>query len=107
MTDRLEVLLLVPFQPLSGLMMDPPARQALSAHLAAPLFQGYLVLCEYLRVGLDFSRNRPDFAGKPLEFAAHRSLSAVTLATHLERAGLSWHAIDPGTQELRYWRKQL
>lgn len=38
---------------------------------------------------------------------AHRSLTAVALATSLERAGLSWHAIDPGWIPLKEWRARL
>ena len=102
MTKRLDVLMLVPFQPNSGWFMDPPFRQTAAPHLFGPLLRGYLELCEYLRFDLDFSRNRPVFGGQPLEFAAHRSLGAVTLATHLEQAGLHWHVIDSGMQDLRY-----
>lgn len=38
---------------------------------------------------------------------AHRSLTAVVLATSLERAGLAWHAIDPGWLPLSGWRARL
>jgi hypothetical protein len=36
-----------------------------------------------------------------------RSCTAMTLATHLERAGLSWRILDPGPQELHVWRTAL
>lgn len=38
---------------------------------------------------------------------AHRTLTAVALATSLERAGLAWHAIDPGWLPLGGWRNRL
>lgn len=38
---------------------------------------------------------------------AHRTLTAVTLATNLERAGLRWRAIDPGWLSLQGWRAKL
>jgi hypothetical protein len=37
----------------------------------------------------------------------NRTLTAVTLATHLERAGLRWQVVDPGVRELSWWRKRL
>jgi hypothetical protein len=38
---------------------------------------------------------------------AHRSLTAIALATSLERAGLTWHALDPGWIPLKEWRARL
>jgi anaerobic magnesium-protoporphyrin IX monomethyl ester cyclase len=41
------------------------------------------------------------------QVGAHRSLTAVSLCTSLERAGLDWHAIDPGWLPLQGWRARL
>jgi hypothetical protein len=53
------------------------------------------------------SEKRPIFANSPMPFPKHRSLTAVALATSLERSGLGWKAIDPGIADLNFWRKSL
>ncbi len=99
-------LLIVPFEPSRATIIDPPFRQTLGAHFGLPVSRALCELESYIGREVNFwePSNRPIFGGEPLPFPVHRSLTAVVLATHLERAGLTWHAIDPGPQDLSYWR---
>ena len=106
MTD---VLLLVPFEPVSARLIDPMYRQSIGAYLGMPLVTAMSDLEEYVGRPLNFNKplNRPFFGGKRLNFPSHRTLTAVAIATALERSQISWKAIDPGPWELRQWRKRL
>lgn len=106
---RLDTLLIVPFEPDSGSFYDPIFRRVAGSSFIAPYLKATHQLEAYVGRRLDWwhPRARPHFGGKELPFPAHRSLAAVVLATHLERAGLLWEAVDPGAQELGYWRRRL
>ncbi|HEX8184381.1 MAG TPA: radical SAM protein, partial [Blastocatellia bacterium] len=61
-------------------------------------------------LGYDLSRSfySESNKGEPiLQMHDVRSSTAMTLATHFERAGLSWRVLDPGAQQLYYWRTTL
>lgn len=105
----LDTLLIIPFEPATAASIDPKFRQTSGAHLSLPLARATHELERYIGRRLNFwePENRPVFGGKPMPFPAHRSLTAVALATHLENAGLSWKVLDPGVQELAYWRRKL
>lgn len=120
----LDVLVIVPVEPTIGAIMDPVLRTTQVAHLHGPMIQALFELEDYvghslslasreaaLRFGDDVWPSAPVFEGsKFLKFrsqAARRSLSSVTLATHLERANLRWQVVDPCIQELDYWRRRL
>ncbi len=113
----LDILVLVPTEPSTGALADPIIRRTEIAHLRGPLQQAFAELEEY--VGRPLHIAHPDAAlrfgderwpvprDRPGGREARRSLSAVTHATHLERAGLRWAANDPGARELSYWRRRL
>jgi radical SAM superfamily enzyme YgiQ (UPF0313 family) len=117
-------MVIVPVEPTIGAIMDPILRKTQIAHLHGPMIQALFELEAYvghslslsneeaaLKFGDDVWPSAPVFEGsKFLRFrsqAARRSLSSVTLATHLERAGLKWEVVDPCIQELEYWRRRL
>jgi hypothetical protein len=85
--------------------LDPKYRQTVGASMSLPLSMATLELEAYIGRSLDFwdSNERPVFNGQAMPFPDHRSLTAVALATCLERAGISWRALDPGTADLDYW----
>jgi anaerobic magnesium-protoporphyrin IX monomethyl ester cyclase len=99
----LDIAVLVPFQPQSASWVDPTVR-------------GTLATSKLVAIR---ARDRfMEFLGRPLTPAlatrrapesplSHRSLTAVVLATSLERAGLRWRVLDPGTESLSEWRKRL
>lgn len=103
-----DVLFVVPYQPLGGLLGDAHVRQTVGAHFYAPLaaavseLEGYLGRRASLWDGDGFA-----FDELALPPAAHRSLCAVTLATLAERAGLRWAALDPGAVEIAWYRREL
>jgi len=104
-----DVILLVPFDDGEGFALEPGARQSFGAHLLGPLRLALSEFEEYcgLRFNLASKANSPRFNGEPLSSGSHRSLTAVTLATHLERAGLNWMVVDPGIDNLAGWRRRL
>lgn len=106
---RLDAVVLVPFQPYSGHAIEPQYRNTLGSQLYPHILEGYSEFARFVGRDLTFRPgNRPAFGGDgPVEFPVHRSLTAVALATLLERAGLRWEVLDPGQQEIRWWRKQL
>lgn len=106
MTD---VLLLVPFEPISARLIDPFYRQSAGAYLGLPLVRAMCELEEHVGRPLNFNnpQDRPSFGGKRLSFPANRTLTAVAIATALEKSKIDWKAIDPGPWELRQWRKRL
>ncbi len=77
--------------------------------MALPFATAMFELEAYLGYPMSFMKpeDRPVFGGQPMPFPKHRSLTAVTLATQLERAGLTWRAIDPGIADLDFWRRAL
>jgi anaerobic magnesium-protoporphyrin IX monomethyl ester cyclase len=109
MKSDTDIILLIPFDDGNGYLVEPAARRIFGAHLLGPLKMALSEFEEH--VGLSFNlsdeRNRPVFDGQPLPLLKHRSLTAVTLATHLERAGLNWTIIDPGIENLGWWRRRL
>jgi len=93
----LDVAVLVPIQSRPSIWADPARRAALGATQLATI-RARDRFIEHLGVDLE-----PEGVPRTM----HRSLTAVTLATSLERAGLRWHAIDPGWLSLRGWRARL
>lgn len=92
----LDVALLVPFQSWPSSWVEPGVRASLAAtKLVAVRARDRLL--EHI--------GRSEQVAK--KSAAHRSLTAVALATSLERAGLSWRVLDPGPSTLRDWRSRL
>ena len=92
---RLDVALLVPFQPLPGGWGDAGTRRALASS-QLPLLKARHRLGELVGAFPELAPRKP-----------HRSLTAVALSTCLERAGLTWKAVDPGAIPLASWRKRL
>lgn len=108
--DRLDAVVLVPFQPYTGHAIEPQYRNTLGSQFYPHILAGYSEFARFVGRDLAFrDGNRPAFGDEraPVEFPAHRSLTAVALATLLERAGLSWEVLDPGQQEIRWWRRRL
>lgn len=107
--EALDVLLVVPFEPASAALMDDKSRMTQGVGLALPLALATHELESFVGRDLDFwePKNRPSFDGERMPFPAHRSTTAVTLATHLDAAGVAWQVVDPGVQELGYWRGVL
>lgn len=106
-----DVLLLVPFEPATslGLLADTQYRRTAGAYINLPLARAMEEVNQLIGRSLNLRNleDRPIFGGRPWEFPVHRSLTAVALATDLERKGITWEAIDPGSQELEYWRRAL
>src|SRR5262245_18683108 len=105
----LDSVILVPFEPATAPMLDPHMRSTYLARVAVPLEAATVELENYLGLRLNFWQDgaRPTIGGQEMVFPKTRTLSAVVLASALEHAGLSWHAIDPGVRELDWWRLQL
>jgi anaerobic magnesium-protoporphyrin IX monomethyl ester cyclase len=87
----LDIAFLVPFEPLAGDWVDPKSREILAAQ--APFVRARHRVEELLGVFPEGIAPR-----------AHRSLTAITLATSLARAHLSFRALDPGVAPLSAWR---
>lgn len=102
-----DVLLVVPFQPMISHGFDPTIRQTLGAHLGTVLTQAVAEFEQFLGHSLDVLQwtDHPMLHGQGASLPARRSLTAVALATHLEKEGLDWAAVDPGPRPLRYWRR--
>jgi len=102
-----DVLLVVPFQPMAAHGFDPTIRQTLGAHLGTVLTQAVAEFEEFLGHSLDVLQwtDPPMLHREGTSLPTRRSLTALALATHLEKEGLSWLALDPGPRELRYWRR--
>jgi hypothetical protein len=107
--EPVDALLLVPFEPATASYIDPPFRQTSGAFLNMPLSRAVGSFQAYVGRSLDFwtPSNRPVFDGERMSFPRHRSATAIVLSSSLERAGLRWNTIDPGVQELKYWRQAL
>lgn len=101
---KTDILLLVPFEPPSAFLVDPLVRRTLGADFIAPVGAAIAELEAYVGAPLEMERF---LAGHDMPSPAHRSLTATTLATHLEREGLTWEVVDPGTEELAWWRRRL
>lgn len=104
-----DVLLLVPVQPQTAHVVDPMVRQTLGAHLGTRLTEAVAEFEAYLghSLGVLEWTDHPLLHGLGTAYRVLRSLTAVTLATHLEKHRLDWACIDPGMRELGYWRKCL
>lgn len=97
----LDAVVLVPFQPPSASWIDPNMRGSIAASKLVAIRARDRFL-EYLGPPFateEFARSR--------ESLAHRSLTAVVLATSLEQAGLTWRVVDPGSESLSAWRARL
>ncbi|MCC6873011.1 MAG: B12-binding domain-containing radical SAM protein [Sandaracinaceae bacterium] len=109
MTSPIDALLVVPYQPMAGSLIDAHLRQTAGAHYYLPLAEAVSEAEGY--VGRRLSLWEPEgmrFGGAfDLAPSAQRSLAAVALATILERAELRWHALDPGTVEIGWYRSAL
>jgi hypothetical protein len=108
--DRgIDVVVAVPFQSRTGFLVDPLTRRSAGAHYGAYVFEAIAELTELIGRPLDrWDEYNPIFSdGQILRRPVHRSLSAVALATVLERAGLRWKILDPGTEELAWFRCEL
>ena len=113
----IDVLVLVPFEPASGALLDPVIRRTQIAHFSGPMKQAFHELEALVGRPLSLSDPAasprygaevwPSVSGRQAATSVHRSLSAVSLATHLELAGLNWAIVDPGAQELSYWAAKL
>jgi anaerobic magnesium-protoporphyrin IX monomethyl ester cyclase len=108
-TMGIDNLIIVPFQPSTAPALEPMYRQIAGPTMALPFATALLELEAYLGHPVSFVRpeDRPIFGNRRMPFPKHRSLTVVTLATQLERAGLAWRAIDPGIADLDFWRRAL
>ncbi|AKT41162.1 B12-binding domain-containing radical SAM protein [Chondromyces crocatus] len=120
-----DILVIVPVEPPIAHFADSVVRQTSGGRLHMPLTQAFHEFEEYVGAALELYKpsQRPHFGGemwppvigtKAADFLAsraaqppRRTLASITLATHLERAGLRWEVVDPGMQELHYWRKRF
>src|SRR6266436_5527901 len=104
-----DIVLCVPFQPSTGTFLDAHVRRTGIARINLPILEARYELETAL--GRELTPPSEHWAGTATRAAsarqAHRSAAAVVLATHLERANLTWEAIDPGARDLSYWRKRL
>lgn len=107
----IDCLILVPLEPLLRVsLLDAVARKTMAARLLLPIARAGDAFEEYLGfkpARLLWKKNEAFFHGEQLRPPACRTSSAIALASPLERAGLSWAAIDPGEQDLDYWRTEL
>lgn len=92
----LDVAVLVPFQNWPSSWIDPGVRASLAASKLVAI-RARDRFFEYL--------GRP--GATPRNASTHRSLTAVVLATSLERAGVDWRVLDPGAVTLGEWRARL
>ncbi len=101
MTNRLDILLLVPSPTSDAYLTDPLLRQTYG-----PAGIKILAAASELEdfVGRSLAVNGSVYANN---MTMQRTLTAIALATNLEHEGLQWAAIDPGSQQLSYWRKRL
>src|SRR5688500_1166682 len=102
---QLDVLLLVPFEPDMNMLFDEHIRRTVGARIYLPLLEAHAELEAYVGRRLPAPEQDDICFGVPP--VTHRSLGAVALATHLERAGLAWEVCDPGVVGLAYWRRRL
>ncbi len=109
--SAIDCLIAVPFERIEQLAaLDTSGRRNLGAHMAIPFFRASAAFDAVLGFNPGERLNvtgKPLFDATPLQLPSARSTSAVALASVLERAGLSWFAVDPGEQALEYWRKEL
>ena len=90
----LDIALLVPFQPKGTSWIDPGVR---TTHGPSKLITIRARDRFFEHLGISPSNT-------VREETRERSLTAVALATCLERAGLSWRALDPSAVSLEQWR---
>lgn len=105
----IDSLIIVPFEPTTAPLLDPHMRSSYLAKVSIPLETATVELENYLGFRLNYWEPdmQPTLSGREVVFPKTRTLSAVVLASALEHAGLSWHAIDPGMRELDWWRRRL
>jgi hypothetical protein len=110
----LDILLVVPFDHIPSGILDPGLRRGPGAHIQVPIMKAAALLEGALGCPVpewpELERSAASrFSGRAAGETAHphRSLTAVTLATHLERAGLSWRIYDPRPWPLWKWRREL
>jgi hypothetical protein len=104
-----DILFLIPIDNGLEASADPFIRHTMAARQSQYVARGMAAFEEYLGhpVGGPNPDDWPVYDGKELEPEAFRTSLSVTLANILERAGLSWEMVDPGIQDLRFWRKRL
>lgn len=95
---QLDVALLVPFQPRATSWVDPTVRGMFGAPKLAAI-RGRDRLFEFLGFAPEYNPHAIPWQ--------QRSLTAVALATSLERARLRWRVLDPGAVSLAEWRRRL
>jgi tRNA A37 methylthiotransferase MiaB len=102
-------LLLIPFEPTSGWMLDPGMRTSIGARFTLAGIQALSRFESFVGrpLRLNDAAGPPLFGGKPFVAPKNRSLAAVSLSTHLEAAGLDWVTLDPGAVEISWWRAEL
>lgn len=98
---ELDVLLLVPTPTQDAYLLDPLLRQTYGPSGAK--IQAAAADLEAF-VGRDLGIGGSVYAGID---NPQRSLTAVALATHLQRAGLRWAVVDPGSRDIGYWADKL
>lgn len=107
--SSMDVLLVIPFEDPHASVLDPVARRVVGASFFGPVLDAISEFEGRVGFPLDIASDThaPLFGGQRFPRQKHRSASAVALSTHLEREGLRWHTLDPGTQDLGYWRRRL
>lgn len=97
----LDTLLLIPTPPPEAYFLKAELRQSLGP-LSLRMLAASYELETFIGRDLGF-----DASVYPPTALSSRSLTAVTLATHLDKAGLIWAVVDPGERSLDYWRSEL
>lgn len=91
----LDIAVLVAFEPIRENWVDPTTRAAFASTQSTAVRARHRAL-ELLGVTPSGEGTR-----------SHRSLTAVALATSLERAALRWRVLDPGVLTVREWRQRI
>src|SRR6185369_10752666 len=104
-----DVLLVYPVEGPAQVMDDPAWRSVVFAHYVGPVLEAKFDFESQVGFPLDLAHpeHKPLFGGQPMLVPRTRTSGAVVLTDAVERAGLSWYTVDPGTQGLTYWRKKL
>ena len=104
-----DILLLYPVEGPAQSMDDPDWRSVFFGHYVGPVLEAKFDFEAKVGLPLDLAHptHKPLFGGQPMPIPRTRTAGAVVLSGAVERAGLTWRTIDPGTQGLTYWRKKL
>jgi anaerobic magnesium-protoporphyrin IX monomethyl ester cyclase len=94
--DLFDIAVLVPFENQPASWVDPTVRAAFAPTRLVTI-RARDRLTELIGMTL----------GEDGVSSTHRSLTAVTLATSLERGGIRWRVLDPGPVPLSDWRRRL